>query len=623
MFLLILFPLVILIFQCIILYRNSSDLFFTYLSWRKSIITSILFYSLWVVISTECLSLFNAITFNGIFISYLVYLSLLLYIILKKSLWKLKIDFSIKKLNLSFLEKSIIIFYILLFSYLLFAAIACPPNNWDSMTYHLPRVMHWIQNKNVNYYPTHHEFQNIFPPLAEYVILHWQILTGDDYFSQAVQFMYMIGSCLVITLIVKEIYNNRLAQLCCFFLAATLPLGMYESVSTQNDYVNSFFIVCSVYFLFQIIKSNSLIFYFLFIISVSLAIKTKSTSYIFLALPCLICVIILFKKQKRILLTGFCMIIMFTIVNAGTYYRNWKMYHNLLGVSVNEYKPSNNYYTWKPVYSNLLKYTGYQLQSGQNDLDHFFLNVVNGFHRVLDIDIADPDISVTKIYLVPVGETLFNEDYVSNPVQSILIIISFIIILLNVKSFNKEMLILLAIITTGMVLFSLYLKWWEFNNRLILPLLLLSTAISGICITLFFSRVSLTYFREAFFFIFLVSLGIYSIDKIINCRNIAIFTTKNIFNSTRNELYFHGRENLRKSYFDAIEQLKTIPCKKIGLINGIDDWEYPLWILAKKNIKDIRIESLNVKNPSKKNNFKPCITIKLDNAKAKVEIKAF
>src|SRR6185369_10694518 len=33
-------------------------------------------------------------------------------------------------------------------------ALLYPPNTWDSMTYHMPRVMHWITNANIGFYPT-------------------------------------------------------------------------------------------------------------------------------------------------------------------------------------------------------------------------------------------------------------------------------------------------------------------------------------------------------------------------------------------------------------------------------------------------------------------------------------
>ena len=37
---------------------------------------------------------------------------------------------------------------------LLFLALLYPPNNYDSMTYHMARVAHWIQNQSIGHYPT-------------------------------------------------------------------------------------------------------------------------------------------------------------------------------------------------------------------------------------------------------------------------------------------------------------------------------------------------------------------------------------------------------------------------------------------------------------------------------------
>ena len=55
------------------------------------------------------------------------------------------------------------------------------PYNWDSMTYHLGRVVHWAQNRSVAHYGTHIMRQVFSPALAEFVNLHVYIMSnGND-----------------------------------------------------------------------------------------------------------------------------------------------------------------------------------------------------------------------------------------------------------------------------------------------------------------------------------------------------------------------------------------------------------------------------------------------------------
>ena len=59
-------------------------------------------------------------------------------------------------------------------------ALLSPPNTWDVMTYHLPRIVHWLQNRSVAFYPTHEPRQLFMPPWAEFAVLHFHALFGDD-----------------------------------------------------------------------------------------------------------------------------------------------------------------------------------------------------------------------------------------------------------------------------------------------------------------------------------------------------------------------------------------------------------------------------------------------------------
>jgi hypothetical protein len=59
-------------------------------------------------------------------------------------------------------------------------AILAPANNWDSMVYHMGRVVHWMQNRSVDHYPTSIDRQLYLGPLTEFAILQLQMLSGED-----------------------------------------------------------------------------------------------------------------------------------------------------------------------------------------------------------------------------------------------------------------------------------------------------------------------------------------------------------------------------------------------------------------------------------------------------------
>jgi hypothetical protein len=73
-------------------------------------------------------------------------------------------------------------------------AIVSPANTWDSMTYHMSRVVHWIQNQGLAHYPTSILRQLHQNPWAEIAILHFQILSNGDRFANLIQWLSMIGA---------------------------------------------------------------------------------------------------------------------------------------------------------------------------------------------------------------------------------------------------------------------------------------------------------------------------------------------------------------------------------------------------------------------------------------------
>jgi hypothetical protein len=111
------------------------------------------------------------------------------------------------------------------------------PNNWDSMTYHLARVAHWIQHRSVEPYPTHVDRQVIIQPGAEYVIASLQSMAGTDRLDALLQ----LGAWLLVVLASPSLARlagapRRLAPWSAVLVAA-LPMGVLQASSTQGDLV--------------------------------------------------------------------------------------------------------------------------------------------------------------------------------------------------------------------------------------------------------------------------------------------------------------------------------------------------------------------------------------------------
>lgn len=69
----------------------------------------------------------------------------------------------------------------------LLVALLAEPNNFDSQTYHLPKVEHWVAQGDLDFWPTAIHRQVTIPPGAEYLLLHLRLLTGGDHLHNLVQ----------------------------------------------------------------------------------------------------------------------------------------------------------------------------------------------------------------------------------------------------------------------------------------------------------------------------------------------------------------------------------------------------------------------------------------------------
>jgi hypothetical protein len=123
-------------------------------------------------------------------------------------------------------------------------AFASPPNNFDSQTYHLPKIEHWVVQHDVRFFPTAIHRQVTLAPGAEYLLLHLRLLTGGDSLYNLLQYGAGVLCVLAASRIAGQLGGSRRAQLLAGFVVATAPVVALESTSTQTDLVVAGWVGC-------------------------------------------------------------------------------------------------------------------------------------------------------------------------------------------------------------------------------------------------------------------------------------------------------------------------------------------------------------------------------------------
>lgn len=116
-------------------------------------------------------------------------------------------------------------------------AAAYAPSNWDSMTYHLARVAHWIQHGSVAPYETGIHRQNLYAPGAEYLLLLLQATADSDRLANGLQFLAWLLVAGGAAPLARLSGAPRAAASWAGPVVASAPMLVLQATSTQNDLV--------------------------------------------------------------------------------------------------------------------------------------------------------------------------------------------------------------------------------------------------------------------------------------------------------------------------------------------------------------------------------------------------
>jgi len=500
-------------------------------------------------------------------------------------------------------------------------ALIAPPNNWDSMTYHMSRVVHWIQNRSVRFYPTHIPTQLYHNPWAEFAIMNLQALSGGDRFANLVQWYSMLGSIVGVTVIAEQLGADLRGQIFAAVIAATIPEGILEASSTQNDYVTSFWILCLSHYVIHLNTKQNLASSIGAASSLGLAILTKATAYVW-AFPFLLWLFLSGLKTWRWKLPKVAIVIALIAVaiNIGHYARNFELYGSPIGSVQDAPQYTNDGFTVSALVSNVMRNLALHIGTPSARVNLFSEREIRLLHGFLN---TDPDDRRTTLptrspkFFVPALAT--HEDTAGNPLH-ILMVGLVIAVIVKWRGFpvGGRAAYLMAV-TGGFLLFALILKWQPYHTRLLVPFFVLFAPLIAVVLC----RISNERAANSMIAVLLLSSLLWVFCN--ESRPIAgkswswtarLNLSSSILKTSRINQYFSNRPDLIRHYVGASDFVKTRECRNVGLSIGVNDWEYPFWVLLNESSNVVRLEHVNVTNESwlksrvhPFNDFIPCAII--------------
>lgn len=122
-------------------------------------------------------------------------------------------------------------------------ALGFPPNNADSLIYHLPRQIFWMAHGGVFGAEFSNSHMVKMPPGSEYFGLNLYVLLGTDRWHNLVQWVALVGCLAAISRLVDFAGGGRRGQLAGAIVFAVTPAVFFEASNTKNDLLVAFFLL--------------------------------------------------------------------------------------------------------------------------------------------------------------------------------------------------------------------------------------------------------------------------------------------------------------------------------------------------------------------------------------------
>jgi hypothetical protein len=593
--------------------------------WRSAFAHAATVWGVLVVVLTEVLSAFHKLTVPGLSAGWLILDTIAVWYLYRRTgCWRsLQIRSRISTFVSRFGEQlreaedlALISMVVVLLCLVGLTAAFCPPNSWDAMEYHMPRIVHWLQNQSVGFYATNETKQLYMAPWSEYAMLHLHALSGGDYLDNLVQWFSLAGCVLCSTLIAQILGAGYRGQVLAAVICATIPQGLLEASGAQNDVNVAFWLLILTYYVFSLDHGWTWWRTIAVGCSLGLACLTKGTAWV-LAPPIMAAAMALWFWRERSRIDRYLLVVGITVLllNSGHMLRNYQLYGAPLGptalVPPKGFKVTNNKFTAGAAASNAIRNAALHLGTLSPAVNDRIEAAIAHLVKLTGEDLNDPDTTWdATVFHVPAMSR--HEATAGNSVHFAAGMLTFAILVCIWRRQKLRMALALSIgLATASLLFCVAFKWQPWNTRFHFALFVIWCPVIGVVLERVLPRVATVILCTV---LFLIAVPTALENQIRPIGSVDFLSDRNIFNQSRRALYFMDNHELLASYTAAADFAKSRGCSDIGLDLALHRYEYPLQVLlgvqnGQKGVRQVQVTDVSRIYSTSQSETEPCVVI--------------
>jgi hypothetical protein len=455
------------------------------------------------------------------------------------------------------------------------------PNNWDSLTYHLPRAMQWLDQGDLDFFTTGNARQNAISPLADVLIAHLAAGNAEVHWAFFGQWLSGVIVITGVGILANIVFESRRITVLSVVVAATVPMLISQMSTTQADLVAGAPVAAAIVAWRWAERGRTLGPSLLLGTALGVAAAVKLTSALLILPWIAIVLLILFRDGK------------------------WRSVFSLIGASFIgvvviagpfAVRLLANRETAGGVASGVL--------NGRLGLDVFAVNALRNIASLLTVPSAQIA-SQLKTGVVFTSESFgidpaladatfgsgyepgfaWSEDHAGAPLHLLLIFLALIILALNWRRFgSRKLLILLTVTATQFCLLAIIFRWQPWINRFTFLILVFASPLIAWLISRWFKpiQLALVVLMLLTSFAWVLSQPLRGLAGTQWLPQGTIFTEaipryQSPLEYDRFTQHFMHHPPTASTYRRSLERFDRTDARSITMILGGDTWEYPIW----------------------------------------------